>query len=344
MQKSFYECDTPFIAAHHQPSALIDMVQGRTRDTHRLLRGTGLFYEDILTGRRSISPEQFVALIANACRLVEHEDLSFLLGQRLLPGHYGAASHALRNAQTVQEALHLLERLHVLLSPLTKPRLWHDEDYLWICWTDSCGMGAQMQFMMEAMAVAIATLSHQLLGQRLPWEYFFAHERPRHIEQYWVHLGQKLRFGQPLNLMRVPRLWTSMPCPGALTTINQVVIQQSEAQLAEMGAGSSFLDCLYHYLCLHIHQAPVLEQTAQAFDVSPATLKRKLSKHGTGFQELLDQVRMHVAIKLYLVYGYSNDQVAAHLQFHDAANFRRSFKRWTGLAPSMLRKHLGLQT
>lgn len=69
---------------------------------------------------------------------------------------------------------------------------------------------------MEALAVAIATLSHQLLGQWLSWEHFFAHERPRHVAQYWVNLGQKLRFGQPLNLMRVPRLWSSENNAGRL--------------------------------------------------------------------------------------------------------------------------------
>lgn len=321
---------------------LIDMVQGRAKDSHRLLRGTGLFYEDILTGKRCISPEQFKILIDNACKLVDHEDLSFLFGQRLLPGHYGVASHALRNAETLQDALGLLEQLHALLSPLIKPQLWHDDEYLWICWTDTCGLGPQMRFMVEAMSVAISTLSYELLGQRLPWEYSFAHERPRYIEQYWVHLGQNLRFGQPVNLMRVHRIWSSKPCPNALTTINQVVIQQSRAQVEELGIESSFLEGIYRYLCLHVQAAPSLEQTAQAFGFSTATLKRKLSKHGTGFQELLDQVRMHMAIKLFLVHGFSNDQVAAHLQFHDAANFRRSFKRWTGLAPSALRKHLGL--
>ena len=342
MKSSFYECDTPFIPAHHQPSTLIDMVLGRAGDSHRLLRGTGLFYEDILTGMRRISPDQFKLLIDNACKLVSDEDLSFLFGQRLLPGHYGAASHALRNSASVQDALSLLEQLPVLLSPLMKPHLWYDDHYVWICWTDSCGLGARMRFMMETMSVAISRLSHELLGQRLPWEFIFAHERPRHIEQYWVHLGQNLRFGQPANLMRLPRMWASKTCPAALTTINQVVLQQSQVQRGELGFDSSLLDGIYHYLGLHVQQAPSLEQTAQAFGYSSATLKRKLSKHGTGFQQLLDQVRLHTAIKLYLIYGYSSEQVAAHLQFHDAANFRRSFKRWTGLAPNMLRKHFGL--
>ena len=39
----WYECDSRFIAAHYQPAALIDLAISREIDTHRLLRGTGLF-------------------------------------------------------------------------------------------------------------------------------------------------------------------------------------------------------------------------------------------------------------------------------------------------------------
>jgi AraC-like DNA-binding protein len=37
-----------------------------------------------------------------------------------------------------------------------------------------------------------------------------------------------------------------------------------------------------------------------------------------------------------------NDAVARYLGFHDAANFRRSFKRWTGSSPAPLRAALRL--
>ncbi len=61
--------------------------------------------------------------------------------------------------------------------------------------------------------------------------------------------------------------------------------------------------------------------------MSASTLKRKLQKHDTHFQEQLDQARKHVALYLYQVRGYGNEEVAAYLQFNDTTNFRRSFKR-----------------
>jgi len=340
MPPRYYERDTSFIPAHDQPSTLLDLMLGRRIDADRALRGSGLFYDDILTGRRSISPQQYLALVDNARRLLPGEDGSFLFGQRIWPGHYGAASQALRHAATVRDALDLLARRHALLSPLATPRLWRDDRYVWLYWTDGCGAAPQWRFLAEAACAGVVALCREISGQRLPWEFFFRHERPRHVEQYWVHLGRELRFAQPLDLMRLPRHCELQACPVALPTVAQVAAQQSEEQAQALGADASFLDRVYDHLRERVCEAPSLEQVAQAFGVSPATLKRKLGKHGTGFQEQYDQVRMHVALQLFLVRGCNNEQVADYLHFHDAANFRRSFKRWTGHAPSALRPAL----
>ncbi len=127
----------------------------------------------------------------------------------------------------------------------------------------------------------------------------------------------------------------------ASATVGQVAQQQSQRQLSELGFDASLLDQLYDYLQAHIRQPLNLEKAAQAFDMSPATLKRKLHKHGTHFQEQLDLVRKHVALYLYQARGYSNDDVAGYLRFQDTTNFRRSFKRWTGFSPSALLQLLG---
>ncbi|RMR03465.1 AraC family transcriptional regulator, partial [Pseudomonas syringae pv. primulae] len=36
--------------------------------------------------------------------------------------------------------------------------------------------------------------------------------------------------------------------------------------------------------------------------------------------------------------GMSNEAVADYLNFNDPANFRRSFKRWTGSTPTLIQR------
>lgn len=128
--------------------------------------------------------------------------------------------------------------------------------------------------------------------------------------------------------------------PQAALTTAVVACQQAREQLLANGPRASLLDCLQRWLLRHVREAPSLERAAAAFAMSPATFKRKLHKHTTSYQQQHDQVRLQVALYLYQVKGYSNDQVASHLHFHDATNFRRSFKRWTGVPPSALRRWL----
>ncbi|UPQ84157.1 AraC family transcriptional regulator [Pseudomonas knackmussii] len=332
-----YECDTRFIAAHHQPAVLIDLALSRGIDSHQLLRGSGVFYDDVTSGEARISPDQLRVLIGNAQRLLGADDSSFLFGQRLLPGHYGEVSHALTHAASLQQALEQLQQFRALLSPLLTPRLLQDEKQLHLFWTDSCGTGEQ-RFLSEASLTAVVAMSRRLLGARLPWRFHLAYPQPRHIEQYWVHMGEDLTFDSQMTMMSLPIEYLHQPWPNASATAGRVALQASQAQLEKLGCTSSFIDQLYDYLHANIRSPLNLERVAQAFDMSPASLKRKLHKHGTGFQEQLDQVRKHVALYLYQMKGYSNEEVANYLCFNDTTNFRRSFKRWTGIAPSALRQ------
>ena len=185
---------------------------------------------------------------------------------------------------------------------------------------------------------SLVAMSQWLSGERLPWAASFSHAEPRYVEQYWVHLGEDTRFDRPLDMLCIPREYLTHSWPGASATAGQVARQQAREQIDQLGFAGSFLDCLYDYLRDLVRQPPSLEQAALAFAMSPATLKRKLHKHDTGFQQQVDRVRKQVALHLYQVKGYSNEEVAAYLNFNDAANFRRAFKRWTGSTPNLIRQ------
>lgn len=337
VQRHWYENDSRCIPAHFQPALLLDLGVMRGVDSHRLLRGTALFSEDILQQRAVISPLQYVQLGRNLQRLLDSDDTAFLVGQRLLPGHYGAFSEVLRHAHNLHQMLDYLIAYRAVLFPLLTPRLVLDDHHAYLYWIDASGVGDQARFWLECAMTAVHALSRARAGEKLPWECWFSFSQPRYVEQYWLHLGERVRFDRHVNLMRVPREYLVKPWTGGVTLAGQIARSEADQQMLRWGLHAGFLDLLTEQLQSHIRTGVRLEQAAHWFEMSPATFKRILKKHDTSFQEQLDNVRKHTALYLFQVKGFSNDEVAAYLNFHDSTNFRRSFKRWTGCTPSEIR-------
>ncbi|WP_416260674.1 AraC family transcriptional regulator ligand-binding domain-containing protein [Gibbsiella quercinecans] len=334
----WYECDERFILGHHQPGVLIDLALSRDIDGHRLLRGTGVFLEDLAAGTVRFSQQQFGQLIDNSMRLLGADDTSFLFGRRLLPGCYGNFSHALQQAENLQQALDDVIGFCSLFSPLLAPRMQLNDRYLCLYWPQSEGAEAGRQrFLLEAAMASIVALGRWLCPQQpLPWRFLFDYRQPRYIEQYWVHLGDGLSFEQPINMMLLPIEYATQASPHANSTVCAVVRQQCRQQLAAQGFDGGFIDHFYDHLRNNLREPLNLERVAATFGMSPATLKRKLRKHDSSFQQQWDRVRKHTALFLYWFDGLSNEAVAQYLQINDINNFRRSFRRWTGVAPSFL--------
>ncbi|HEY0586021.1 MAG TPA: AraC family transcriptional regulator ligand-binding domain-containing protein [Pseudoduganella sp.] len=329
--------DEATIPAHGLPWHLLDYALQRDAHPGAIARGTGMPGDGSrpLQGTL-VSPQQCLQLLANTLRELASPDTSFMLGQHLLPGADPALSTALRRASSLQDALAILCQWPSGLLPLLRPRLHLADGQLVLYWTDSHGAPGLRAALVEMHMTAVVSLARWLGGRRLPWRFCFNRARPRHFEQHEVHLGGELRFDCQLDAMLLDAgaLTPAWPagdaaaCAAALTAASQA------------GHAPSLADALYDYLLAEVRCSPTLEGASAAFGVSPATLKRHLARYGTHFVAELDQVRTHVAMYLFQSRQADNEKVAQYLGFHDAANFRRSFKRWTGLTPALLRASL----
>ncbi len=287
-----------------------------------------------------LSPAQVMRLVSNAARALGAPDTSFMLGQQMLPGHYGAVSHALIQATSLREALTILSTHHATLTPLLRPRLMTDGPFAVLYWTDTFGTPSLRPFLVEMHLTAVAAMTRWLSGERLPWHFCFNRAKPRHAEQHAVHLGTALRFECQLDAQLIDIDCLDRPWPRGNRVAMAAALRTADAELLAEPGRSSLLSVLYDYLHARITAAPTLEESARDLGISPATLKRHLALHGTHFQAELDQVRTHVSIYLLQVRHCDNEQVARHLGFHDAKNFRRSFRRWTGITPTLMRNTL----
>jgi AraC-like DNA-binding protein len=334
---TYYEIDTAFIPAQHFPAALIDLALSRGMESHKVFKHTRIFYEDIISGSLRITPAQCFQLIQNIQKQRNSHDVSFLLGHRLLPGNFGAASTLCINAIHLQDTLDNLHSLSAILTPLLRPRLVYEESNVVIYWQDTCGAEHNLEFLVEMMFSALTSVSRWLSGAALPWHYYFAYAQPEHIEQYEVNFGRQIHFNAQHNKMVIAREYLFSPWPKASPSAAFIAKQESATLLSYLPAQQGFLVSIYEYLQQHIHLDPSLDQTASDFCMSSASLKRKLQKHHTHFQAQYDAVRKDLALYWMNQEGMSNEQIASRLHFHDAANLRRAFKKWTGLTPMELK-------
>ena len=206
-----------------------------------------------------------------------------------------------------------------------------DARELTLVWTDACGLPAGLRgFVVDLHMGAVASLCAWRAGRRLPWRFSFDRTAPRDRAPHAVHLGTSLHFGCQVDAMRLARADADVHWPAAPGLAATALARQADPQALRRG----LLAALHDRLLAQVAEPPSLETLAAEAGMSPATFKRRLARQGTHYQAEVDRLRAHLAVYLLGPGGQGRDAVARALGYFDAASFRRSFKRWTGVAPA----------
>lgn len=332
-----FESHQKTISAHEQILGLLELADSRGLHRDKLLRGTGLFAQDLFA-----APEQGVAaeavlmsaaqlrrVLDNASRLLPR-DSSFLYGQYLLPGNQSAFSRAMLAASNAQEALSLLADFGSLAMPLLSFKLHYSEHDCVLQLVCVDGDDYRFPFMIEAALTSIISACDWLGGRAMPWRFQLAYSKANCLEQYQVHLGADTCFDAHMNALIIPREQLHLAWPRG--SVAQLALARQ--QILDLSMAQPLPSRVYARLAQEIHLPPSLEVLAAQWQMSPATFKRKLKTWACSYQSLLDTARRHAAIYSMRHQGLSAEQTAAQLNYHDKHNFKRSFKRWTGLSPA----------
>jgi len=83
---------------------------------------------------------------------------------------------------------------------------------------------------------------------------------------------------------------------------------------------------------------PTAYRLARRLQLSRRTLVRHLAREGTSFTLLLDGLRRQLGTRLVLEGALPLHAIASSLGFSHVQGFHRSFRRWTGMAPTRYRE------
>jgi AraC-like DNA-binding protein len=85
---------------------------------------------------------------------------------------------------------------------------------------------------------------------------------------------------------------------------------------------------------------PSFDMISSALAMSAPTLRRRLKREGTTFQQLKDEARCEAAKLCLNRHDLSINELALQMGFTDPSAFHRSFKKWTGQTPGQFRAAL----
>ncbi|MBQ1783580.1 MAG: AraC family transcriptional regulator ligand-binding domain-containing protein [Gammaproteobacteria bacterium] len=324
------------------PRLLIELAERRGAPRPLLLRGTGIFDQDLRQPGHCISADQLLRLVANARRLAQGADLPFLLGHRLVGAQGGPLAELLHASPDLRRALVNLGRFRALWQPLMTILVQWSAERIHLQLLPVVELGDEATFIQDCLLTALAALIRQGLRQPPQLQVQLGYDAPRQLAQHQQHLGQHLEFGAActgLSLARhhLQQRWPDH-CPADYQQQLALCRQLWRPSAHSIGLLEWTLRWQRRHLRPHLRQNLTIDHCAAAAGVSTATLKRCLQRQGTSYQQLGDELRKQLALHRLATSLCSNEQLAHELGYSDGHNFRRSCKRWTGLLPSMLRQ------
>jgi AraC-like DNA-binding protein len=87
-----------------------------------------------------------------------------------------------------------------------------------------------------------------------------------------------------------------------------------------------------------VHGEPDREIVADELNLSPKTLRRRLSEQNSSVKKIVDSTRHLLSVAYLGQQHLSVKEVAYSLGFNDPSNFSRAFRRWEGITPNEYRK------
>jgi AraC-like DNA-binding protein len=186
----------------------------------------------------------------------------------------------------------------------------------------------------DGAVAAIFNILRELCGPDWkPTEAWFAHREPEDVEPYRRFFGVRLRFDAEQNALVFSSSWLKRALPEIHPDVRRLMQKQIDALEAQHH--EDFPEQVRAVLRTAVATGNAsAESLARLFSIHPRTLHRRLNADGTGYQELVDEIRFEVARQMLNDSNLEVSEIALMLHYADARSFIRAFRRWSDATPA----------
>jgi AraC-like DNA-binding protein len=323
-------------------TALIDALLKEGIPPLEALRGVDLSANELHLPTTRISLDQTIETCRNALRLSDDPNLAFNVGSSIHLSTFGMYGYAMLCSTDFRKTMDFAVKYHQLATPLTNiifedtgvTAIWRIEpiahpriDADLYRFITEFQIGIHISLMRDVMGASFMPIAISVTMSGTETR----------LTQDGV--GCPIFVKQPANQIILDTVWLDKrPTLGNRVTY-AAAIETCGNLIAELGRGSGVAGRVRKILIEDIANNSDFKIVAKRLRTPERTLRRQLQSEQTSFRELVDELRMQLAIKYLRDTDMTTEDIALAIGFSDAANFRHAFRRWTQESPSEF-KHL----
>ena len=313
---------------------------GGGADPEELLAGVGLDRAALVVPGARIAVPVMEQLVEKARDLTGNPAIGIQLGLEMRASAHGYLGFAAMTAATLREALETATRFAPTRTNAIGLRLDVAGPTAFLAIDERADFGTARDAILFAITIGIRQIGNALTGRDLQGSIDFSFARPAYLDRF-VGLDRAMRFGQPATRLVFDAGDLALPLTMADPVSRQIAYSACERSLEELGADGDVLARVRELLAGSQAGFRSLDEVASELHLSTRTLKRRLATVGVTYSEVLEEQRRESAVRLLRSQSLSLDEVAERLGYSDTSNFRRAFRRWTGMSPAAYRRTQG---
>lgn len=330
--------------------SLIDLVVQRGYAVHDILRAVDMGFNPLKPEHPDYQPEISVLTYSRLYRQVLSllQDETFGLqgnGERVTPGAFRMMCYCIIHCENLGRAIRRASEFYrIFFEKTARLSLQRDEDTATVgfsaVWQRPAGLPIQTE---EVYGLSTWHRFYGwLIGEPLVLKaVHFQGPRPDSVRKYEQLFACPLLFEQPLNALVFDAHYLNRPLVHNEASVKEL-LRTAPYQLMVMPVekpGTGLVAQVRSLIGQDFSQGfPGFERISRALNMSEPTLRRRLSREGTSFQQLKDACRRDAAVAYLSRPDLSINAVAALMGFTDPSAFHRSFKKWTGMPPGEYRR------
>lgn len=311
-------------------------------DPSAVLAATGLSLAEARSPETRVSLNQILAAYGATSRLSPDPMFAFRCGMRSRVSYFGMYGFALMSAPDMRTMLHFAIAAQSLSASLCHASAERCGDQVAIVFDPFAHRDidtALYRFLVEEQFGIVQNIFRDLTGADFRLAALKVTYAPTtSLSQVAGLLEAEAFFAQKENVLAFDASWLEAKLQFGHLIAHASVRKTCNALLGELKQQAGIAGQVGEALIANYGRILDIEEVAERLGLSARVLRRKLDAENTGYRQICDDVRSQVAMKYLRDTRLAIEHIASAIGFDNAANFRRAFRRWTGVTPSEYRQ------